>query len=226
VSFEHSRTSGKEQSAPTVAQYQIAMKAFHTAYPTVKLINTWNEVNACQKGSRTERQPRGICKASKAKLLPSTTASAAPSSLRDDHSSTCRRSRHHRRPPSTTSRRSEGILEAAVIWGLHNYSDTNRFSQVRTKAILRRSAEGQGLAAGDGGQLTVFGGSESAKAKKAAKALGCMFYIASIPRRSRSCSSTSSTGAKAGRRSTRPDQRQHTVRRATHRKSRKASKCG
>ena len=49
VSFEHSRTAGKETKTPSLRQYEAAMKAFHKAYPRVKEINTWNEVNACQK---------------------------------------------------------------------------------------------------------------------------------------------------------------------------------
>jgi hypothetical protein len=182
VSFEHSRTSGKEQSTPTVGQYQTAMKAFHTAYPTVKLINTWNEVNACQKGTRTERQPRGICKASKAKLLAQyygvsraefPGATIIPVDVLDDRGTNPKAAIDYIKAFKKASKKQPSI------WGLHNYSDTNRFSQVRTKAILKAiGPNGKVWLLETGGQLSVFGGSESTKAKQAAKALGCMFYIA------------------------------------------------
>jgi hypothetical protein len=182
VSFEHSRTKGKEQKTPTVAQYKAAMKAFHTAYPSVKEINTWNEVNACQKGGRTERQPLGICRPSKAKLLVQfygvdrqvfKGGTIIPVNVLDDK--------------PTTAGAAVAYIKAfkkatkvmPKVWGIHNYSDTNRFSQVRTKNIVKAiGSKGQIWLLETGGQLNVFSGNESQKEAGAAKALGCMFYIA------------------------------------------------
>jgi hypothetical protein len=68
-----------------------------------------------------------------------------------------------------------------TLWGLHNYSDTNRFSSVRTHAIL-------GAVPGDvwlteTGGIVKFGGAfpnyRGSGLARAAKALGFMFAIAS-----------------------------------------------
>lgn len=182
VSFEHSRTEGKQQLTPTVGQYDTAMRAFRAQYPRVKDINTWNEVNACQKGTRTERQPVGICKPSKAKLLNQfygvsrkvfTGATIIPMDVLDDRSTSA----------STAVAYIKAFKKVAKVkpkvWGVHNYSDTNRFSQTRTKKILAAIGRtGDVWLLETGGQLSVFGGTESEKAAKAAKALKCMFYIA------------------------------------------------
>lgn len=182
VSFEHSRTAGKQRLTPTVGQYSTAMKAFHKAYPSVKEINTWNEVNACQRPGETERQPLGICKPSKAKLLVQfygvsrkvfKGATIIPMDVLDDRAASA----------SSAVKYIKAFKKASKtlpkVWGIHNYSDTNRFSQTRTKKIIKAiGPKGDIWLLETGGQLNVFGGSESQKAAKAAKALKCMFYIA------------------------------------------------
>jgi hypothetical protein len=183
VSFEHSRTAGKEQSTPTVGQYSTAMKAFHKAYPSVKEVNTWNEVNACQTGSRTERQPRGICKPSKAKLLVQfygvsrkvfKGGTIIPMDVLDDRSTSASSAVKYIKAFKKASR------VMPKVWGIHNYSDTNRFSQTRTKKILKAiGPKGDVWLLETGGQLTVFGKTSGSKEQRgAAKALKCMFYIA------------------------------------------------
>lgn len=66
------------------------------------------------------------------------------------------------------------------LWGLHNYSDTNRFSEARTKAILR-AVPGQVWLTETGG-IVNFGGAfpnrNGSGDKRAAKALTYMFKIA------------------------------------------------
>lgn len=182
VSFEHSRTEGKQQLTPTEGQYDTAMRAFRAKYPLVKDVNTWNEVNACQKGSRTERQPLGICKPSKAKLLVAfyaisrrvfTGATIIPVDVLDDRSTSASSAVAYIKAFKKLSKKQP------KVWGVHNYSDTNRFSQTRTKKILKAiGKKGDVWLLETGGQLTVFGGTQAEKAAKAAKALKCMFYIA------------------------------------------------
>jgi len=187
ISIEHSRTAGREQSTPTLAQYELATKAFHDAYPDVKEVNTWNEVNACQKGSRTERQPRGICRPSKARLLyqyytsnrkvfPG--AKIIPVDVLDDRETSAGSAVRYIKAFKKVAKR------RPTIWGVHNYSDTNRFSQTRFKKILKAiGPKGDIWLLETGGQLTVFGGSQSQKAAGAARALKCMFYIAKRQKR-------------------------------------------
>ncbi|HEX6390740.1 MAG TPA: hypothetical protein VFZ89_14870 [Solirubrobacteraceae bacterium] len=182
ISIEHSRTHGKEQQTPTLAQYELATKAFRTAYPDVKEINTWNEVNACQKGARTERQPRGICRPSKARLLDQFYASnrkvfrgatIIPMDVLDDRATSASSAVAYIKAFKKVTKK------MPTIWGVHNYSDTNRFSDTRLKKILKAiGPKGKIWLLETGGQLNVFGGTLAKKEAGAAKALKCMFYIA------------------------------------------------
>lgn len=183
VSFEHSRTAGKEQTLPTTGQFSTAMKAFKRLFPRVKEINTWNEVNRCQVGGRTEGQPRGICRgASGAKVLNryyGVTRKVFKGSkivalnVLDEQN------------PAPAIKYIKAFKKVAKptpkYWGIHNYSDTNRFSQSRTKRIIRAiGPKGEIWLLETGGQLKL--GSKTPGEAKAAKALKCMFKIAKIKR--------------------------------------------
>src|SRR5919199_3367409 len=48
VAFEHSHRAGRERRLPSVAEYKREITKFHRAFPTVKEISVWNEVNRCQ----------------------------------------------------------------------------------------------------------------------------------------------------------------------------------
>ncbi len=177
VSFEHSRTAGAQTQAPPVATYEKAMKAFKALYPKVAAVNTWNEVNACQRSGETERQPLNICKPNKAKLLVQyygvsrkvfKNKKIIPLDVLDDKS------------PTSAVNYVKAFKKALKgkntpkVWGLHNYSDTNRFSQSRTKKIIKAfGGKGEVWLLETGGQLSLL----KTEAKQA-KALQCMFYIA------------------------------------------------
>src|SRR5689334_15092976 len=49
VSFEHSHTPGKEKAAPSAARFRKDLLLFMKAYPKVKSISPWNEVNRCNR---------------------------------------------------------------------------------------------------------------------------------------------------------------------------------
>ncbi len=182
ISFEHSRTAGKEQTLPTKGQFTIAMKQFKAAFPRVKEINTWNEVNRCQTGSRTEGQPRGICKGTRGARLLNTYygvtrkvfrgSKIVPLNVLDE------------RNPAPAIKYVRAFKRIAKprpkIWAIHNYSDTNRFSQSRTKRIIKAIGKGDIWLLETGGQLKL--GSRTFGEKVAAKALKCTFKIAKNPR--------------------------------------------
>ena len=183
VSFEHSRTAGKEQTLPTKGQYSTSMKAFKNLFPRVKEINTWNEVNRCQTGGRTEGQPKGICKGAKgAKVLNMyygvsrkvfKGSKIIPLNVLDEQNPA---------PAIKYIKAFKKIAKPAPkIWGIHNYSDTNRLSQSRTKKIIKAiGPRGEIWLLETGGQLKL--GSKTPGEAKAAKALKCMFKIAKIKR--------------------------------------------
>ncbi len=182
VSFEHSRTSGKEQRLPTKGQFSTSMKAFRKAFPKVKEINTWNEVNRCQVGKRTEGQPKGICRGTKGAKLLNTYygvtrsvfkgAKIIPLNVLDENN------------PGPAINYVKAFKKVAKptpkIWGIHNYSDTNRFSNTRTKRIIKAiGGKPQVWLMETGGQVKL--GSRTFGNAVAAKALKCMFKIAKNP---------------------------------------------
>ena len=183
VSFEHSRTAGKEQTLPTKGQYSTAMKTFKKLFPKVKEINTWNEVNRCQVGSRTEGQPKGICKGAKGAKLLNTYygvsrsvfkgAKIVPLNVLDENNPG---------PALNYVKAFKKVAKPAPkIWGIHNYSDTNRFSSTRTKKIIKAiGGKPEVWLLETGGQVKL--GSKTFGEAVAAKALKCMFKIAKNPR--------------------------------------------
>ncbi|CAA9493406.1 MAG: hypothetical protein AVDCRST_MAG53-1660 [uncultured Solirubrobacteraceae bacterium] len=178
VSFEHSRTAGKEQTLPTKAQFKIAMKAFKQAFPRVKEINTWNEVNRCQTGGRTEGQPKGICKGLKGARLLNTYYGVTRSVFKG--SKIIPLNVLDERNPAPAIKYVKLFKRIAKprpkIWAIHNYSDTNRLSQSRTKRIIKTIGKGDIWLLETGGQLKL--GRSTPGEAKAAKALKCMFKIA------------------------------------------------
>jgi len=179
VSFEHSRTAGKEQRLPSKREYTAAMKAFKKLFPKVKEINTWNEVNKCQRGSDTEGQPKKICKGAKGAAILNMYYGVSrsvfkgskiiPLDVLDERNPA---------PALAYIKAFKKIAKPAPkIWGLQNYSDTNRFSQTRTKKLIKAiGAKGEIWVLESGGQLKL--GSSVPGEAKAAKALKCMFKIA------------------------------------------------
>jgi hypothetical protein len=176
ISFEHShRSTSRAKKAPTVAAYTKAIKKFKAAYPQVKEISPWNEVNRCQsvrngsvQGQPTCHNPTRVAEYYMAarKVWPGRTIVAID--LLDQKNV----------KPSIAYLRS--FLRHAKpypkIIGLHNYSDTNRFSTNRTKQVLA-TFRGKVWLTETGGEVklgSVFPFSTS----RAAKALGCMFSIA------------------------------------------------
>ena len=181
ISFEHSRaSSAKARVAPSVAAYEKATKAFKKAYPKVKEVNTWNEINRCQQGSRTEGQPKKLCKSSGAKLLAGyyksnrkvfKGAKIVPLNVLDESN------------PAPAIKYVKAFRKAVgktpvTYWGIHNYSDTNRFSSSRTKKIIAAMPKGAKVWLLETGGIVRLGSSFPYNEQRAAKALGCMFTIA------------------------------------------------
>lgn len=180
ISFEHSRTPGKEQKVPTNKQFESAMKAFRKAYPSVKEINVWNEINKCQVGSRTEGQPRKLCKAKTgAKILAGyytitrkvfKGATIVPLNVLDEQN------------PGPAIAYIKAFKKVAKptpkIWGLHNYSDTNRGSSTRTKKLIDAIGKKGDVWLLETGGIVRFGSGFPYDEQRAARRLRCMFTIA------------------------------------------------
>lgn len=183
ISFEHSHTRGRERKVPNARSYTKAISLFHKAYPFVRSLSPWNEANRCQRVSKTSGAVLGqpICHNPKAaamfyeqtrKVCPSCRIVALDVLDQNNVASTVSYIRAFRRY----------VRHRPKIWGFHNYSDTNRFSTSRTRAMLRATGSGDVWLTETGG-IVRFGTSFPTSQKRAARALGCMFTIAKSTRR-------------------------------------------
>jgi hypothetical protein len=179
VAFEHSRRRGRERRLPSVAEYTRSIKAFKRAYPWVPEISVWNEVNRCvSRRGPVAGQPtcgkekrlaqyysaaRRVFRGKTIVALDVLDGVNITSTLR-----VIRRFMAYARPRPR-------------ILGFHNYSDTNRFSALRTRRVLAAWRGDVWLT--ETGGIVKLGSSFPFNTRRAAKALGCMFTLAKQNRR-------------------------------------------
>ena len=188
IAFETSHTKGQERKAPTATQYTQAIRAFHKAYPWIKDIQPWNEVNRCQdsKGASGYVIGQPICKKPKMAAVYYMAArrifkgaKITGLDILDGRDISCKQT-------YCALKYISSFLKYAKprprYWGFHNYSDTNRFSMLRTKALLKATKSGEIWLTETGGIVSL-GKSFPYDPKRAAKALGCMFSLAKSNRR-------------------------------------------
>jgi PKD repeat protein len=127
VSFEHTRgmtCPGKHCRGPSVAQFRRAWRAFHARYPWVRDLSPWNEVNSAT-------QPTG-----KRPDLAAAYYNVVRASCRG-----CTIIAADLLDASNIRRYTAAFLAKAKgkphLWGLHNYTDTNRFRSRGTNALLQ-----------------------------------------------------------------------------------------
>lgn len=185
ISFEHSRKSRRAAAkAPSAAAYRKAMTAFRAEYGSrVQEISPWNEVNRKFVASRGEGQPiwnrpdlaatyYGVAR----KVFAGKTIVALD--ILDGNNVNSAVSYVRRFKVALKKQR----LPSPAIWGIHPYSDINRFSTARTKKLLRETGRGRVWlteASGIVKLLPRFPTSE----KRAAQADRCMFTIAKLDKR-------------------------------------------
>ncbi len=188
VSFEHSRTStSSARKLPSVAAYTKEIKAFKKAYPDVRDISVWNEVNRKVRAGGEGQPTAGVKNAKRAaqyfdasrKVFTGSKYKIVALDVLDEDN------------PGGAIAYIKAFKKSAKgtpkIWGLHNYSDTNRFSQTRTKKIIKAfGSKGEVWATETGGivQLgSATSGSFPRDVTRANRALGCMFTIAKSNKR-------------------------------------------
>jgi hypothetical protein len=181
ISFEHSHKGAKAKKAPSIAAYTKALKKFRKAFPSVKDISPWNEVNRriFKSGTTYQGQPiwnnpkraaqyymaaRKVFKGRKIVALDILDQANVASAVRY-----VKKFRRYAKP-------------APAIWGVHPYSDNNRFSTKRTKALLKATGHGQVWLTESGG-IVKLGSSFPFNTKRAAKAIGCTFTGAKLSKR-------------------------------------------
>ena len=183
VSFEHShRSNSRALKAPSVAAYTKELKKFKKAYPFVKDVSPWNEVNRCHalRDGSVQGQPTKICSLSTGPKLTAQYYMAARKVFTGSKYTIVGLDILDEQNVNKTIKYLKSFLSHASpdpkVIGFHNYSDTNRFSTTRTKRVLA-AFHGKVWLTETGG-IVKLGSSFPFSTSRAAKALGCMFSLA------------------------------------------------
>lgn len=127
VAFEHARGEpcpGQPCRLPPVPQYERAVRAFHARYPWVHLLQPWNEANSATQPTGKHPERAAAYYESVRRVCAGCTVTGAD--LLD----------------SGNLSRWLGGFRAALrgpaprLWGLHNYTDSNRFRSTGTRRLL------------------------------------------------------------------------------------------
>jgi hypothetical protein len=187
ISFEHShRSNSRALKAPSVAAYTSELKKFKKAYPKVKDISPWNEVNRCHalRDGSVQGQPTKICSLTTGPKLTAQYYGAARKVFKGSTFTIVGLDILDEQNVNKTIKYLTSFLRHASpdpkVIGFHNYSDTNRFSTTRTKRVLA-AFRGKVWLTETGG-IVKLGGSFPTSTSRASKALGCMFTLAKNPR--------------------------------------------
>src|SRR3954464_15985792 len=181
VAFERSHRSGRERRLPSVAEYKRRITKFHKAFPTVKEISVWNEVNRCQARTgrvagqptcRKEQRLASYFKAVRQVFNRRGTKIVALDVLDQQNIA---------KAVSTIRRFKRFAGSRATILGFHNYSDTNRFSTTRTRRVM--SAWRGKVWLTETGGLVKLGRPLPRSTHRAAPAPGGMFTLRTAARR-------------------------------------------
>jgi len=179
VAFEHSRQPSKVRHLPSVSEYTAELKKFKKAFPGVKEISVWNEVNRCQSASDPAGQP--TC--GKEKRL-AEYYSAVRKVYRSKATIVALDVLDQQNVDKAISVIKKFLKYAhpkPKILGFHNYTDTNRLSETRTKKVLKAWSGDIWLT--ETGGIVRLGRSFPYSTSRAAKALGCMFTTAKLSSR-------------------------------------------
>lgn len=173
ISFQHRRKDDCLTSRapsrchlPSVREYTSALKLFKQRYPWVKVISPWNEAN--HQAQPTYRKPKAAAALYEAarKVYPKATIVGLDVLDTTRIAATVRYVKDFQK----------AVKHMPTVWGLHNYSDTNRLRNQGTKAILA-AVKGQVWLTETGGVVS-FGKSFPYNPTRAAKAIAYMFKLA------------------------------------------------
>lgn len=180
IAFYHSEHTPTRM--PSGAEYQADVANFVKAFPQIRDYQAWNEANRGNVpklfSSPTASQAAGYYKLLRA-VCNGCNITGLDILDQNNYKPTLTYIKAYRRALAKLH------VPTPRLWGLHNYSDTNRFSTKRTKAILR-AVPGQVWLTETGG-IVKFGGAfpnrNGSGNARASKALAFMFRIASSNRR-------------------------------------------
>ena len=146
VTFEHARgdaticnkrkNRNKAQcKLPTARQYEAAVRRFHALFPAVRNVVAWNEINHFTQP--TYKNPKAAAKFTTIARKVFKGGTVVTADILDQADNV----RAKRPTFRSTTRYIKAFRKAYKgprnICGVHNYSDTNRFRQTGTKAIIK-----------------------------------------------------------------------------------------
>jgi hypothetical protein len=176
ISFEHSHRGSRAKTLPSVAAYTKEIKKFKKAYPFVKEISPWNEVNrrihkqadGTYQGQPTWNSPKRVAQYYMAARKVFTGRTIVGIDILDEN--------NVNRTIKFLSSFLRDAKPTPKVIGFHNYSDTNRFSTTRTKRVLA-TFHGKVWLTETGG-IVKLGTSFPFSTSRASRAIGCMFTLA------------------------------------------------
>ena len=181
IAFYHSRS--RPNQLPSAARYALEVKRFIALHPQISVYSAWNEANRAHgavTGEGAFRGPNPIQAAGYYVALKKAcrTCTIVGLDVLDSNNigSTIRYIRRFQRA-------ARGNLPK--IWGLHNYSDTNRFRNTGTRAVLA-AVHGQVWLTETGGVVhfgSEFPNRRGSGLQRARRALTYMFKLAASNRR-------------------------------------------
>jgi hypothetical protein len=166
VAFQHSRVHPAR--LPSVAAYRDAVRAFRKRYPQVKVFAAWNEAN--NQTQPTAHHPERAAAYFDALRAQCEGCTLVAGDLQDQAGDIAYLRRYR-----------TALRSRPTIWGLHDYSDTNRFRSRGTRAFLR-AVDGEVWLTETGG-VARFGRSFPFDLQRQARAVRYAFHLArSSPR--------------------------------------------
>jgi hypothetical protein len=127
VAFEHGRGEpcpAQPCTLPSTTDYTRAVRAFHARYPWVRLLQPWNEANSATQPTGTKPERAAAYYEAVTAVCPGCIVTAAD--VLDSGNLTRWLARFRAAVHGRTPK----------LWGLHNYSDTNRFHNEGTRRML------------------------------------------------------------------------------------------
>jgi hypothetical protein len=184
IAFYHSRVHGTK--LPSVATYTADIKKFMKLFPSIKNYTAWNEENRGNVsigGGASYSSPSAKQAAAYYVALKKNCRGCTIVGLDVLDSANPKPTITYIHQFQADVRKAKSSLP--TIWGLHNYSDTNRFRDAGTKAVLA-AVSGQVWLTETGG-LVQFGGAfpnkNGAGLTRANKAVAYMFKLAKSNKR-------------------------------------------
>jgi hypothetical protein len=181
VTFGHSRVHPRK--LPSVADFRAAFRAFRARYPDVRVYAPWNEINhVSQPTSDAPKRAAEYYNVVRAEC-PDCTVLAGDVLDQAGMGRYLKRYRRH-------------LAGAPRIWGLHNYSDTNRFRDRGLRELLR-TVPGEVWLTETGGVVR-FGRSFPRDEQRAARAVAYSLRLAHANKRVKRLYLYNWTGSRPG----------------------------